>query len=44
LQADIKPTKRPVETIMAVPINSVRILISNSLLPCRFPKVALREL
>ena len=44
LQPDIKPTKRPVEDIMAVLISSVRILISNSLLHYTFPKVALREL
>ena len=36
LQPDIKPTKRPFEmAIMAVPINSVRMLISNSLFPLR---------
>jgi hypothetical protein len=34
----------PLKTIMAVPINSVRMLISNSLLLYAFPKVALREL
>ncbi len=34
----------PSKTIMAVPISSVRMLISNSLLPYAFPKVALREL
>ena len=44
LQADITHTKRPLKTIMAVPINSVRVLISNSLLPYAFPKAALREL
>jgi len=44
LQADITHTKRPLKTIMAVPINSVRMLISHSLFPYAFPKVALREL
>jgi hypothetical protein len=34
----------PLKTIMAVPINSVRMLISNSLFPYASPKVALREL
>ena len=34
----------PLKIIMAVPISSVRMLISNSLLPYAFPKVALREL
>jgi threonine/homoserine efflux transporter RhtA len=40
----VAAVKPPLKTIMAVPISSVRMLISNSLLPYAFPKVALREL
>jgi hypothetical protein len=40
----LSPLSGPLKTIMAVPINSVRMLISNSLLPHAFPKVAIREL
>jgi hypothetical protein len=40
----LSPLSGPLKTIMAVPINRVKMLISNSLLPYAFPKVALREL
>jgi hypothetical protein len=43
LQADISLRSGPLKTIVAVHINSVRMLISNSLLYAS-PKVALREL
>ena len=44
LQPDIKPTKRPVEDRHGRAHYQRKNVISNSLLPYAFPKVALREL